>query len=302
MKPTRIKGNTWVIETSQLIPFYQLDAERCILLDSGLAEDRAEIESALQDAGLTPIGVLCSHAHIDHCGNNRYFQEKYRASIALTAPEAGMCANTLTLKCYFLTLPPSMVEAEAAHMVHSPDVLIPAADGPFRFCGAEFHILHTPGHSAGHVCTVTPDRVCYTADALLSRECLGAKLPYALSVGQALASQEKLRGLHCAAYLMAHRGVCPPEDFPALLDSCQALFRQRAEEIFSLIDRPMTLNEIDAAVCQRYQLFTHKPRRALRFERNIRFFVEYLLDQDRLSLDCQKGVACYRRNPPAQDH
>lgn len=38
----------------------------------------------------------------------------------------------------------------------------------------------------------------------------------------------------------------------------------------------MTSSQIDAAVCAYYQLFTHKPNRALRFERNICFFVEYL--------------------------
>ena len=74
-----------------------------------LGEEREELEEALRSAGLTPAGVLCSHAHVDHCGNNRYFQETYGAQIALTGPEAGMCANLLTLKCYFLTLPPDMV-------------------------------------------------------------------------------------------------------------------------------------------------------------------------------------------------
>ncbi len=46
---------------------------------------------------------------------------------------------------------------------------------------SEFRILYTPGHSAGHICTVTPDNVCYVADALLSHELLEAKLPYYLS-------------------------------------------------------------------------------------------------------------------------
>ena len=149
MKLTQIKGNTWVIEASQLIPLYKLGDGRCVLLDSGLLSDREGLEEALRANRLTPAGVLCSHAHVDHCANNGYFQEKYGTQIALTYPEAGMCASLLTLKCYFLTLSPGTVERESACMIHRPDVILPPQDGPFSFCGAEFRIIHTPGHSAG---------------------------------------------------------------------------------------------------------------------------------------------------------
>ena len=177
MNLTQIKGNTWVIEASELIPLYRLDDSRCVLLDTGLPGERDELDDTLRSAGLTPAGVLCSHAHVDHCANNGYFQAKYGTKVALTFPEAGMCSSLLTLKCYFLTLSPGTVERESSCMLHTPDVIIPPADGPFSFCGADFRIVHTPGHSSGHVCTVTPDNVCYTADSLLSRELLEAKLP-----------------------------------------------------------------------------------------------------------------------------
>lgn len=295
MQLTQIKGNTWVIEATQLIPLYKLDGKRCVLLDSGLPQEREELEETLRGAGLTPVGVLCSHAHVDHCANNGYLQERYGVKVALTPPEAGMCSSLLTLKCYFLTLSPGTVARESACMVHTPDVSIPMWDGPFDFCGAAFQIVHTPGHSAGHICAVTPDNVCYTADALLSRELLTAKLPYCLGHQPALASREKLRGLGCDAYIMAHRGVCSGEEIGTLIDANQALILRRAEEILALVERPMTASQIDEAACTLYELFTHKPPRALRFERNVRFFIEYLVDVGRLAEVCQNGTAYYVR-------
>ena len=92
--------------------------------------------------------------------------------------------------------------------------------------------------------------------------------------------------------------MCSPGELPSLIDGNQALIRRRADEILACIQRPMTISQIDAAVCAMYQLFTHKPRRALRFERNIRFFVEYLLDQGRLELECRGGAAFYRPARP----
>ena len=297
MKLSQVKGNTWVAEGMELIPFYRLEGGRCVLLDTGLPEEREELEEALLAAGLTPAGVLCSHAHVDHCASNGYFQQKYRIPVALSAPEAAMCLNPLTLRCYFLTLSPATVAGRYACMLHTPDVILPPEDGPVDFAGARFTILHTPGHSAGHICTVTPDNVCYLADAVLSHELLGAKLPYNLSQAMAMDSREKLRGLPYDTYIMAHHGVCTGEELPHLLDENQSLIRTRAEEIRALIPRPMTLSQIDAAVCAYYQLFTHKPNRALRFERNIRFFVEYLVDRGLLEVRCRGGVARY--GPPS---
>lgn len=295
MEIKQVKGNTWVIEANQLIPFYKLDSGHCVLLDTGLLEEREGLEEALRSAGLTPAGVLCSHAHVDHCANNGYFQEKYGTKIALTAPEAGMCSSLLTLKCYFLTLSPGTVERESSCMIHTPDVIIPPEDGPFSFCGAQFRIIHTPGHSAGHICTITPDNVCYTADALLSAELMRAKLPYNLSQRLAMDSRKKLQGLNCDCYIMAHRGLCPGAEIDSLIDANQALIRRRAEEILSLVERPMTASQIDEAACTLYQLFTHKPRRSLRFERNVRFFIEYLVDAGRLAEGCQNGATYYVR-------
>ena len=295
MELTQVKGGTWVIEANQLIPLYRLGSGRCVLLDTGLLEEREELEETLRRAGLTPAGVLCSHAHVDHCANNGYFQEKYGAKIALTFPEAGMCSSALTLKCYFLTLSPGTVERESACMIHEPDFFIPPTDVPFTLCGARFQIIHTPGHSAGHICTVTPDNVCYTADALLSQELLNAKLPYCLSHQMAMDSREKLRGLDCDFYIMAHRGVCSGGEIGPLIDGNQALVRRRAEEILDQVEGPMTASQIVQRVCALYQLFTRKPRRSLRFERNIRFFLEYLVDTGRLTETCQGGATYYVR-------
>ena len=293
MNLRQIKGNTWVLEGIEWIPLYKLDDRRCILLDTGVGQEQEELEQTLLAHDLVPVGILCSHADVDHGGNNRYFQEKYHIPVALTAKEAGMCAGLLNLKCYFLMLPPGMVEREASNLIHTPDVIIPEMDGPFSFCGVEFQVLQTPGHSAGHIAVTTPDGVCYAGDALLSREALGAKLPYCLSHQIAIESREKMREVDADFFVMAHQGVCRREELQQLIDDNQALAQQRAGEILALISEPMNISQITRAVCGYFKLLTHKPSRALRFERNIRFFVEYLVDRGDLVLESDRGVTIY---------
>ena len=295
MNVTQVLGNTWVLEAEELIPFYRLPDNRCILLDSGLSEEREALEEALKRENLTVAGILCSHAHGDHCGNNQYFQRQYQVPIALTAPEAGMCSSITALKCYFLVLSPGTVERELSHMIHTPDVLIPARDGIFHFLEVPFEIVHTPGHSVGHIAVITPDHVCYTGDAMLSYEMLQAKLPHELDHRTAEESRRKLKQLHCERYVMAHRGICDFEDMQRLIQANQELMQCRTQEILELITHPMTFSEMNERVCTHYQLFTKVPRRALRFERNIRFFLEYLLDQGRVQTECRNGTVLYSK-------
>ena len=293
MKLTRIKGNTYVFEGEELIPLYRIGEHECVLLDTGLLIERQDLEDSLKEHGLTPVGILTSHSHVDHCANNGYLQEKYGTKVAMTFPEAGMCSTVSTLKCYFLTLTPGIVERECICMVHTPDVIVPSADCEFEFCGVSFGIIQTPGHSSGHICVVTPDDVCYVADALLSRENQDAKLPYALHHAAAFKSREKLGKTRHSYYVIAHKGVCPGADFPALVRDNDALILRRAEEILALVDHPMAFSDINRRVCSFYKLLTRQPRRALRFERNVRFFVEYLTDEGYLEMSCEDGTTFY---------
>ena len=85
------------------------------------------------------------------------------------------------------------------------------------------------------------------------------------------------------------------EELEVLIDDNQALAQRRAGEVLALITGPMTISEITRAVCGYFKLLTRKPSRALRFERNIRFFVEYLADRGDLVMEARDGVTFYRR-------
>ncbi len=294
MELLQARGNTWYLAGWQLIPLYRVGEDRCILLDSGLLGQREAIEGTLRAHGLTPIGILGTHAHTDHSPNHRYFQQKYRIPVALPLGEAGLCATRLNLKAYFFMLSPKQAaeEGDVAQMELIADRVIGPREDSVEFCGVTFGVVHTPGHSPDHIAIRTPDDVLYLGDALLTgEEIRSAKLPYFFSHQEAMESMEKLRGEKAACYLAAHRGVYDRLD--DIIDENIAVILDRTRQVLALIDHPMTMGEIQERVCRHFRLLTGSVSRACLYERNVRIYVEYLWDTRQVEAVAKLGMVYY---------
>ena len=288
MKLTHVLGRTWAIEGSGLMGLYLLDDGRCILLDSGELFERQALADLLSCAGLTPVGVLSSHIHTDHSINNGWLRRTFGCLTAAPAGELYLISSSLSLKSYLYCYSPGRLEKDLGEMIFPVDCPVPPEDGSFSFCGVEFRILHTPGHSPDHISIITPDNVCYTRDAVLSNELLDAKLPYAFHLAGMMNSTRRIRTLACAAFVVSHRGI--HKDIAPLADGTLALLRRRAEEIRTLVDHPMTWGEVWQAVNEHFSLLSSRPVRAALMERNLRSFLDYLVDNGELELSASRGL------------
>ena len=291
MSLKHVLGHTWAVEGSGLMGLYRMEGGRCILLDSGEIFEREALAKLLDDSGLTPVGILCSHIHVDHAINNGWLQQRYGCAVAAPAGEAHIARTPVSMKAYFYSASPATLAREFEGMAGPIDERIPWMDGEFTFCGVTFRIVHTPGHSVDHIAVITPDNVCYTGDAVISNEVLSAKLPYHIYLEMALNSAELLRETGCAAYIVAHRGI--HTDINAVVDASSHHVRSRAAEICSLVDRPMTFHEIWEAANDHFSLLSSRPIRCALMERNLRSFVDYLLDTGDLTWFARKGMLYY---------
>lgn len=105
MKLTQVRGNTWVLDSWELIPLYKLDDRRCVLLDTGTVEQREDLEDTLDEAGLTPVAILGSHTHIDHMGSHAYFQKTRGTQVVMSLGEAGQIFSPWASSCSTTTFP-----------------------------------------------------------------------------------------------------------------------------------------------------------------------------------------------------
>ena len=296
MEIKKINGNTFCIDTGMLyIPFYKINHEEIIMLDSGWAEgERKGIEELLEENNLKVSAIICTHAHVDHIGNNAYFKKKYNSIIAMPAYEALICSSTVNLKLYYNIQTLSEVTEHFGHMVCETDIMISNTQHSIVVRGVKFNILHTPGHSPAHICITTPDDVAYLGDTLISYEVMrGAKMPYAFILSEDLKSKLKLYDLKCSKYIVAHKGMY--NDITKLITDNINFYKDRAVAICAVIDGPMTIEEILKAVIKTFNIHVKNKYKYTIMSRMLRSYVEYMHEIGVIELNMDDGFLKYSK-------
>ncbi|MEV4543939.1 MBL fold metallo-hydrolase [Micromonospora echinaurantiaca] len=142
------------------------------LVDCGVKRAPARIVRGLAAIGRTPADVtriVLTHAHPDHAGGAAEVARRTGAPVAVHAADAGYAEAgqapprdpAVTGARLFARLPGGRFPAVG--------VAQPLADGDVLPVGGGLRVVHTPGHSPGHVSLLhEPTRVLITGDALFN--------------------------------------------------------------------------------------------------------------------------------------
>ena len=290
----KVHGNTFCIDTGMsCIPFYKISDREIIMLDTGWAKgEREGIDEFLEKNNFTVAGIICSHSHIDHIGNVSYLKGKYNSVVAMSAYEAMICSSTTNLKLYYSSLTLSEIAEHLGHMVCETDIMIFDRQDKVNICGIEFGIIQTPGHSPAHICIITPDNVGYLGDALISHDVMeGVKMPYAFILKEDLKSKERLYGLECAKYIVAHKGIY--DDIAKLISDNMDFYKDRAARVYDVIEGAMTMEDIMKAVIKKWDISVKSMYKYAVVEKMLRSYVEYLNETGRIELILDNGFIKY---------
>ena len=297
MKCNQILGNTWYFDGKGAdLPFYRLTDNSIILLDGGCpGADEQSLKRLIDDAGLSVAAVICTHAHPDHMALCRYYQQR-GAKIVMPSFEAGCVASAENLKAWYSLFSVEQVRDLFSFMLLRADVTIARGQHEVEICGETFGIVPTPGHTPEHIAVRTPDNVLYLADALMGKvECDRAKLPYAFSIATDFETRDRLRHEQAEKYVLAHYGV--ESDISGLLGLNAQIYLEVAEKVQSLLTKPMTLEEWLVAAIRYFGFRSASTEYGLRLlERNLRSFVEYLIDIGEVRQEALSGRMVYRTN------
>lgn len=294
MKWSHVRGNTWYIEGRVCIPVYLLNDHEAILLDSGYAEDRIELEDLLHEKNLRVRAVLGTHSHNDHIGNHAYFQEQ-GAEVILQEVEAAISSDFALLTTAYYPASAQELKQLFPHFSVHTDRTFSALDTSIKIDEQTFELFPLPGHTPGHTAIMTPDGVLYVGDAVLSTDVLrSAKIPSTANWKQDLSSKYRLETITCEAYLLAHNGAYA--DLHHLIQENISDRLRRAQQILNwLRERPCwTQPEVIELLWQRFGMQSRSFFNQIVFQRNAICAIEYLADKGYLKSCLEKGCRLYQ--------
>lgn len=292
-----VQGNTYVIEAKAgTLVFYRTGPFEGVLIDTGFArEDREELVRTLELNQARPVGIIISHTHYDHSGNAEFLKRRYGCTIMASLAEAGTASRPMAYRCAYPAMTPKEMEAMLGDECYTTDQVILPNQRLAVFCGVPFGILPLAGHTPGHIGVITPDKVAYLADTLMSEEVMaGSKMPSAICREEDLKAKQSLRALNCEAYVLAHRGVY--SDISELIEKNINFIYDRAELVYSCLTGEMSEEEWVRAVYTHLEMRSTRAFKCAVCERNMRSFIDYLADGGRVAIERRQGVCWYHKN------
>jgi hydroxyacylglutathione hydrolase len=127
-----------------------------ILVDTGFGSDLAITEQMIREKGVAPERlslIVNTHYHVDHTGGNHGLQQRYRVPIAAHRWEAVLVNLRNADACNAEWLDQPIEPYEVNWMLSEGDIL-DAGDGLL------FEVLHTPGHTLGHISLYNAEAQC----------------------------------------------------------------------------------------------------------------------------------------------
>ncbi|MBS1646556.1 MAG: MBL fold metallo-hydrolase [Bacteroidetes bacterium] len=119
------------------------ETKECVLIDVGChsEQEKAILRDYIAEKKLKPVMLLCTHTHFDHIMGNQFVLDTY-----------GLKPIVHKEELFILQSQEAVAQKYGIAFEHSPMPEQFIAEGDvLKFGNTSLHVLHTPGHSPGHV-------------------------------------------------------------------------------------------------------------------------------------------------------
>lgn len=149
-------ANSYLVETGEAL----------VLVDTGLPGNGRRIATYIAKLGKGHEGialVLLTHADIDHSGSVAELVEVFGAKVAIHRKDAPRLAGETKLKELdgIWALAIDFLTRFSHFRPVVPDIKLENGDEIYGL-----KVIHTPGHTQGHICLLAPGDVLFAGDAL----------------------------------------------------------------------------------------------------------------------------------------
>ncbi len=184
--------------------------ERCLLIDTGLGVKN--ILKQVQKLTDKPVTVVTTHVHYDHFGGHKYFPNFYVHEAETEWINGGFPLTIEQVRNFLTEEPcdfPEDFNVSNYNLFEGVPTRVLKDDDTIDLGGRTIRVLHTPGHSPGHMCFYEEyKKYLYTGDLIYIGE-LFAFFPSTDPVAY-MNSIKKLLPLPVTKILPAHHDLDVP--------------------------------------------------------------------------------------------
>lgn len=201
-------------------------SERCLLIDTGLGIGNIhELVTSLTDK---PVTAVATHIHWDHIGGHRHFPDFYAHENELNWLDGEFPLTMDQIRDMVVDrcrLPENYDVNGYLFFQGRPTRIL--QDGDVIDIGSRrIRVLHTPGHSPGHMCFWEEERACLFCGDLAYKDTLLAYFP-STDPDAYLESLERLATLPVQKLFPAHHDL---DIHPEILIRMRDAFRRLKEQ------------------------------------------------------------------------
>lgn len=214
--PVGNQSGVYCIESAGAARVYYVGAPEFTLIDAGMPGKADRILSALAQIGVQPLQVrriLVTHHHWDHVGSLHELKRRTGAQVIAHPSDADYIRGRRLRRAPRQTLGRMVYSLFGLFGAHSlqyvePDRLVKDGDQV-----GSFTVIHTPGHTPGHLCFLRGEFL-FSGDLLLASPGKFRETPriFTADVRTSRASIRRVATLDFQAILSAHN---PPYVFGA---------------------------------------------------------------------------------------
>lgn len=262
------------------------------LIDSGNDKEAGRrLLSAINGLGLKLRAVINTHSNADHCGGNRFLQD--RTGCLVYCPEIEGCIirhPILEPSLLYGGNPPE--ELKSKFFMAQPST--PQPDG-LTGLPASLKAIELPGHYLGMCGYLTSDRVFFAADSLFSGHVLDKyHISFLYDVSAYLKTLEMLPFIDCDIFLPSHAD--PVEDIEPLARKNAAKVNEIAELAYSFCHKPSNSEEVLKHIYDHYGMNLDVAQYGLAGS-TVKSYLTYLVNEGRLERFVDDNRLLYRQKP-----
>lgn len=147
--------NCWVISTG-------VGAE-CIIVDPGMPDISAEIQSIISEYKLKPVAALLTHGHLDHTFSIKPLADGYGIPAYIHSEDRRFIANPAGIHG-----PDFVRQIEALSFAEPAKVEELRNGAELNFVGLSLKAIHAPGHTKGSLMFLLNDEYLISGDVLFA--------------------------------------------------------------------------------------------------------------------------------------